>query len=128
MRVYDAMDLPFAMGRHRLTTRVDASFSGGTGALSSERQFDVGGPRYTLAPDEVASVIPPRNASGAFAGTLPQIVLGRRTLPWERSLGAPASSGASPAPGDPPAIAGDAPWLALLVFSEPELTLLERVP
>lgn len=128
MRLYDAMDLPFAMGRHRVTTRVDASFPGGTGAVSSERQFEVGGPRFTLAPDEVASVIPPRNASGAFAGTLPQIVLGRRTLPWERSLGAPASSGAPPAPGDPPAVAGEAPWLALLVFSEPELTLLERVP
>jgi hypothetical protein len=128
MRLYGAMDLPFAMGRHRLTTRVDTSFSGGTGAVSSERQFEVGGPRFTLAPDEVASVIPPRNASGAFAGTLPQIVLGRRTLPWERTLGAPASSGPPPAPGDPPAIAGDAPWLALLVFSEPELTLLERVP
>lgn len=128
MRLYDAMDLPLAMGRHRLTTRVDTSFSGGTGAVSSERQFEVGGPRFTLAPDEVASVIPPRNASGAFAGTLPQIVLGRRTLPWERTLGAPARSGPPPAPGDPPAIAGDAPWLALLVFSEPELTLLERVP
>jgi len=128
MRLYDAMDLPFTMGRYRLTTRVDASFSSGTGALSSERQFEVAGPRFALAPDEVASVIPPRNAAGAFAGTLPQIVLGRRTLPWERSLGAPASSGAPPAAGDPPAIAGDAPWLALLVFSEAELTLLERMP
>lgn len=128
MRLYDAMDLPLAMGRHRVTTRVDASFPGGAGSVASERQFDVGGPRFALAPDEIASVIPPRNASGAFAGTLPQVVLGRRTLPWERSLGAPAGSGAPPGPGDPPAIAGEAPWLALLVFSEPELTLLERVP
>jgi hypothetical protein len=124
MRLYDAMDPPLAMRRHRVITRVDVA---GRGGIGSERQFEVTGPRFSLAPDEIASVIPPRNASGAFAETLPQVVFGRRTLPWERSLGAPASAGTS-GPQDPPPIAGDAPWLALLVFSEGEVALLERVP
>lgn len=128
MRLYDAMDLPFSMARHRISTRVDVSYQGGAGEASSARYFDVTGPRFSLAPDEIASVVPPRNANGAFGDTLPQIVLRRRTLPWERSLGAPASSGAPAQPADPPPIAGDAPWLALLVFSENELTLLSSVP
>ena len=124
MRLYDAMDPPLVMRRHRVVTSVAVD---GQGSIGSERHFDVTGPRFRLAPDEVASVVPPRNASGAFGDTLPQIVLGRRTLPWERSLGAPASSGTH-GPNDPPAIAGDAPWLALLVFTEGEFALLENVP
>ena len=127
MRMYDAMDLPFAMGRHRISTQINVSYDDGAGSASSERYFDVTGPRFSLPPDEVAFVMPPRNSNGAFANMLPQIVLHRRTLPWERSLGAPAS-GQPEQPTDPPPMAGDAPWLALLVFSETELTLLSGVP
>jgi len=127
MRMYDAMDVPFAMARHRISTQVDVSYNGGVGSASSERYFDVTGPRFSLPPDEIAFVTPPSNSNGAFASTLPQIVLHRRTLPWERSLGAPAS-GTSAQPTDPPPIAGSAPWLALLVFSESEFTLLSGVP
>jgi len=128
MRLYDAMVLPFAMGHHRLATRVDVAHEGRADVLASERHFEVDGPRWTLSPDEIAAVIPPRNGTGAFAETLPQIVLHRRTLPWERSLGAPASPGTPPAPGDPPPLSGDAPWLALLVLEEDEYTFLERIP
>ena len=128
MRLYDAMVLPLSMGRHRLTTRVEVVHDGRTDGLGSERHFEVDGPRWELPPDEIASVYPPRNGTGAFAESLPQIVFHRRTLPWERSLGAPASSGTPPGPGDPPPLSGDAPWLALLLFEEDEYTLLERIP
>lgn len=128
MRVYDRMVLPLLPGAHRLQTQVAVAYDGGTNTLQGERYFTVDGPRFTLSPDEVASVLPPRNGSGAFSELLPQIVLHRRTLPWERSLGAPATSGATPAPGDPPPLAGDAPWLALLTLADGEHTLLESIP
>ena len=49
-------------------------------------------------------------AEGDFGSRLPQIVLKRRTLPWERDPGGPAL-----APNDPPR-----PWLALVVIAEGE--------
>lgn len=65
--------------------------------------IEVTGPRFALAPDAVHSVYPPANSGGSFMTRLPLIVLGRRTLPWERNLG------------------GGAPWLALLLFEESEV-------
>src|SRR5690348_5044606 len=46
----------------------------------------VTGPRFTLPPDQALSIYPPADASGAFSTRLPQIVLRRRTLPWERYI------------------------------------------
>lgn len=68
--------------------------------------FEVTGPRFALGPDEVHSVYPPANAGGSFETRLPLIVLGRRTLPWERT------------------ISGTRPWMALLLFEEAEVTEL----
>ena len=55
-------------------------------------------------------VFPPPNANGPFAGRLAQIVLRRRTLPWERS--------ASQAE----------PWLALVVLADGEANFIPDVP
>lgn len=63
-------------------------------------------PRYVLAPDQVLSTFPPSRASGAFSTRLPQIVLRRRTLPWERRAS--------------PTSAPDIPWLALVVLADNE--------
>lgn len=62
-------------------------------------------PRYRLPPDQLLSTYPPANAEGAFEARLPQVVLRRRTLPWERQA----------APGD-----AAHPWLALVVIAEGE--------
>jgi hypothetical protein len=62
-------------------------------------------PRYRLPPDQLLSTYPPANAEGAFEARLPQVVLRRRTLPWERQV----------APGDTAH-----PWLALVVIAEGE--------
>src|SRR5512139_2859318 len=43
-------------------------------------------PRYRLPPDQLLSTYPPANAEGAFESRLPQVVLRRRTLPWERQV------------------------------------------
>ncbi len=79
------------------------------------RSFRLVGPRYALPPDQVLSVFPPPNGTGAFADRLPQIALARRGLPWERTM----------KPGDPqPA----PPWLALVVLADGEGQLLTSQP
>jgi hypothetical protein len=80
------------------------------------RSFRLVGPRYTLPPDQALSVFPPVNAAGAYADRLPQIVLRRRTLPYERRIEV----------SDPPDTA--APWLALVVLADGEGQLVTNQP
>jgi hypothetical protein len=70
----------------------------------------VAAPRYTMPTDQILSTFPPANAEGAFGDRLPQIVLKRRTLPWERN---PAEQ----------VEASPTPWLALVVVAEGEAQL-----
>jgi hypothetical protein len=77
------------------------------------QQFIVRGPRFTLSPGLVSQVFPPANSSGSYDQYLPQIVLNRPSLPWERDL---ISS-------DP-----TTPWLALLVFNQDELPQPQSLP
>jgi hypothetical protein len=65
-------------------------------------------PRYVMPPDQILSTFPPAGSQGDWRDRLPQIVLKRRTLPWERN----------PAPGQLPETAP--PWLALVVLAEGE--------
>lgn len=67
----------------------------------------VSSPRYVMPVEQILSTFPPANAEGAFSDRLPQIVLKRRTLPWERN----------PAGGVEPSTT---PWLALVVVAENE--------
>jgi hypothetical protein len=76
--------------------------------------FNVEGPRFSLLPTEVSTVVPPRNSHGAFDSALPHIALGRRTLPWERAL---AQTLIQSSDGTP------YPWLALVLFEDGEYTL-----
>ena len=65
-------------------------------------------PRYLLPPDQILSTYPPANSFGSYGSRLPQVVIKRRTLPWERKL-----AGA----------AGTTPWLALVLIAEGEARL-----
>jgi hypothetical protein len=76
---------------------------------------DIVAPRYALPPDQILSTFPPAGARGSFTSRLPQIVLRRRTLPWERSPDL--------VPGGTPT-----PWLALVLIAEGEGQLLNDVP
>jgi hypothetical protein len=75
----------------------------------------VAAPRFVMPTDQILSSFPPANAEGAFGDRLPQIVLKRRTLPWERN---PAEK----IPVSP------IPWLALVVVAEGEATLSTATP
>lgn len=73
----------------------------------------VSSPRYRMPPDQILSTYPPANAEGAFETRLPQIVLRRRTLPWERAADAADRR---------------TPWLALVVIAEGEGALSTDSP
>ena len=86
MNLYDRMDPPLRPGDYRLdvSTAVALSTKGASPLPGESRYLRVEGPRFSLLPQEVAGVFPPRNAVGIFEDALPQVVLGRRTLAWER--------------------------------------------
>ena len=75
----------------------------------------VASPRYTMPTDQILSTFPPANGEGAYGDRLPQIVLKRRTLPWERN---PAEVTAT----------STTPWLALVVVAEGEAQLSATTP
>src|SRR5262245_57342005 len=75
----------------------------------------VASPRYVMPTDQILSTFPPANAEGAFGDRLPQIVLKRRTLPWERN---PAEAVQT----------STIPWLALVVVAEGEAQLSTATP
>jgi IPT/TIG domain len=133
MILYDDILPPLVDNTYRLTVETDVTVDGNpvSPALPTKQSFfSIEGPRFTMAPTEVASVYPPRNGHGSFSDAVPHIALTRRTLPWERELDrankipAPTvNPGDAPPPGAPP------PWLALLVFEEGDnFTLLQGVP
>jgi hypothetical protein len=68
---------------------------------------EVVSPRFVMPPDQILSTFPPALSRGAYSTRLPQVVLRRRTLPWERPH----------APGD------RRPWLALVLLADGEAEL-----
>lgn len=75
-------------------------------------QFAVSGERFSFNPSELNASFPPDLATGEYSGVLPHMVFNRRTLPWERSSGA----------------AFVAPWLAVLLFNDDEMTAQQIAP
>jgi hypothetical protein len=114
VRFYDNSIPPLQSGSYQIT--VAQEIVDPTGKFTSDlpkdpftqnQAFDVLGPRFRLDPLDVFSVYPPGSSVGEFGDLLPQIVLTRRTLPWERPLGQ----------NTPDYV----PWLALLLLDEGEI-------
>jgi hypothetical protein len=101
---------PLEAGDYRLTG--DQSITGGV-AEQLVSHLRVTSPRYALPPEQILSTWPAANDEGAFEARLPQIVLRRRTLPWER-LADPSDR--------------SVPWLALVVVAEGEGSISEQSP
>jgi hypothetical protein len=103
------------------TTQTLSTTTGPSGAYDSgdlpidtlDTHVRVRSPRYFLPPDQVLSTYPPANTEGSYGMRLPQIVIKRRTLPWERELVA----------GRP-----DVPWMALVLIAEGEAELKLNQP
>lgn len=79
--------------------------------------FRVTGPRFALPPDQLLSQFPPPDSQGDYSGRLPQVVLQRRTLPYERQITGTADDKAT-----------TPPWLALIVLAEGEGQLVTNQP
>ena len=142
MYLYDDVTPPLVDGSYRLDAVTNVTYDNAAAPLSSNSgYFDIDGPRFSLPATDVAAVYPPRNGHGGFDENIPQIVISRRTLPWERRLtshpeiiGTPTRDQWTPQPNPFPPISGvpqefgPAPWLALLLFAEGEYTLHQNVP
>jgi hypothetical protein len=112
MVLYDYIRPPLLAGEYRMRVGTEVSISSSPKPLPGQDFFfDVEGPRFALAPNEVAGVFPPRNGHGPFDSALPHVALGRRTLPWERPLGDAYTAAA----GDTPY-----PFLALVLLEQSE--------
>ncbi|MGI9052149.1 MAG: hypothetical protein ACR2HQ_05780 [Ilumatobacteraceae bacterium] len=102
---------PLTAGKYQL----QSEHTGTPFAVADEQtHVTVAAPRYTMPTEQILSSFPPANAEGAFGDRLPQIVLKRRTLPWERN----PFGQTAPSP---------VPWLALVVVAEGEAELSATV-
>lgn len=106
VQLFDNIRPGLAAGSYQLTVRQSvAGLDTGTYFGDRTQAFVVDAPRFALDPGDLGEVYPPADSSGDFSGTLPSVVLNRRTLPWDRPLSGDA----------------DMPWVALLVFRPGEL-------
>ncbi|BCJ75229.1 hypothetical protein CS0771_47730 [Catellatospora sp. IY07-71] len=121
--LYSRIEPPLQAGDYRFTASQNLSTSGhdGDDLPADELPVDelptyvtVRSPRYALPPDQVLSTYPPAGGEGSYGSRLPQVVIRRRTLPWERLVetGVPAST----------------PWLALVLIAEGEAELKLNQP
>jgi hypothetical protein len=141
MYLYDDVTPPLVDNSYRIDVVTNVTYDGQPAPLSTNSgYFDIDGPRFTLPATDIAGVFPPNNGHGGFDENIPQIVISRRTLPWERRLTSVPSAidtpvrdanTAQPNPFPPvqgqPQEYGPAPWLALLLFEEGEYTLHQNV-
>lgn len=124
-RLYPYANPPLPAGPYTLTGEV-SGLPGEVEALQAA--IDVTAPRYALPPDQVLSTFPPASARGAFTSRLPQVVLRRRTLPWERSQFAADGRPLDSLDEATRAQTTPRPWLALVLVAEGEGSLFCDVP
>lgn len=93
---------PLKAGKYKLTAHQKIDGQPAPNDFTAVRSFAVGGNRFQLNGDDIVSLFPPANANGEFDGVLPNVVLKRSTLPWQRSLS--------------PTAPMEAPWLAVLLI------------
>ncbi len=70
-----------------------------------KRNFIIKAPRFSIHDSEIHNQFPIKGSQGRYANSLPHIVLNKRVLPWERKIKKQPN----------------APWMALLTFSEDEV-------
>jgi hypothetical protein len=124
-RLYPYAYPPLAAGVYTLTGEVD----GLPGAVEPlQAAIDITAPRFALPPDQVLSTFPPASARGAFTSRLPQVVIRRRTVPWERSAFAADGTLLTSLTPQQRRTTTPRPWLALVLIAEGEANLLTDVP
>nr|WP_298838165.1 hypothetical protein [uncultured Roseobacter sp.] len=114
--LYDSIVPALEAGSYTLTSRVELAASDGTDMPVDplDTHFNVTAPRLKLPPDQALMTFPPANSEGAYEARLPQIVLKKRTLPWDRRA-APVNS-----VFNGQKVQDNTPWLALVLIAEGE--------
>jgi hypothetical protein len=141
--LYDAYLPALTAGRYQMRSDMDL-FTTSTSTPDAETDvqshvthLNVTAPRYKLPPDQVLLTFPPANSEGAYESRLPQIVLKRRTLPWDRdAIDIPAGQqtttvtpeGTTPGSSTDQTVYEETPWLALVVIAEGEGSIEHDVP
>lgn len=124
-RLYAFANPPLTAGAYTLTGEV----TGMPGTVEPlQAALDVTAPRFALPPDQVLSTFPPASARGAFTSRLPQVVIRRRTLPWERSEFTATGVPLSTLTPEQRRTTTPRPWLALVLIAEGEGSLVPDVP
>jgi len=110
IRFADRHEPPLASGNYKIEVTQQITAGGDRSFPTTLRHFAVFGERFALDPGEVVAVFPPKGSLGEYSAVLPHVILRRSTLPWERKA----------------KTSDKAPWLALLVFHEHELDVIEK--
>jgi hypothetical protein len=119
---YDSVTPALAPGDYQIIVQDTVTVAGESGtpaSYASVQRFRVAGSRTGLGPGDIVAVSPPSGASGSYGLWLPYVVLAQRTLPWQ----VPIADGAAPGQGGPAQ-----PWLALLLFTRPEIDVAGSPP
>lgn len=120
-QLYPQLDPPLVAGTYRFSASQALTGTGpegqdldadDLGVQSENLHVEITSPRYLLAPDQVLSTFPPAESQGAWGSRLPQVVIKRRTLPWERDVADDSRT----------------PWLALVVFTQGEAEIRSAQP
>ncbi|MGW1978103.1 hypothetical protein [Streptomyces sp. NPDC001889] len=108
LRFYDNQVPALAAGNWRinLTHTLDGIT---TGTMGATQNLVVSAPQFAMDPALVLNRYPPADSTGPYDTVLPHIVLNDALLPWERAMANTADT-------------HRAPWLALLVLGEDEIT------
>jgi hypothetical protein len=105
-----------------LDTSGDGVDEGDLPAAPLATHFNVTAPRFKLPPDQALMTFPPANSEGAYEARLPQIVLRKRTLPWDRKAAPPGTKIKNQT------VEERTPWLALVVIAEGEGQVVHDKP
>ncbi|MGE0716534.1 MAG: hypothetical protein AB7P02_13925 [Alphaproteobacteria bacterium] len=105
-----------------LDTSGDGVDEGDLPAAPLATHLNVTAPRFKLPPDQALMTFPPANSEGAYEARLPQIVLKKRTLPWDRKAAPTGTKIKNQTVED------RTPWLALVVIAEGEGQVVHDKP
>ncbi|WP_343688365.1 hypothetical protein [Chitinophaga sp.] len=97
---------------------VNVANAGNDDFETATKKVWVSAPRFILEEANIYTVYPPKDITGHFETSLPQIVFNRRTLPWERTIDGQLHTDTVFKFNDP---VRHAPWMALLLFGEDEM-------
>jgi hypothetical protein len=86
---------------------------------SKSVEFFVSGPRFAIPSSQIHSVFPPIGGKGDYGACLPNLVINRSTLPWERSPLIPSDEESTTLTP----LQQSASWLFLLLIDESETSL-----